>query len=366
MGFFDNFLGKKAKPPIPKHNPVAATIPPPKSTQKSNEMIKAFDAYGREIQITREEWRTKVLPGQFQQNWTNPEGLAACITQALQDGFPEEALPPARQLERIDTVPQRGATLLGVTLLQLKNFKEANFVLTIAAAKYSNDGTILTNLAKACAGLGQQDRADMILWKALEADPNLDNGLLWYVVQQKERGGDQGELDALLRVAALPGSWRPQLWLARRELQHDNNLPTAMAYYHQALERLGKVPSDVLMQISGDLGNAGHLMELLELCAPRFDVKAHGLTVGNNLIKAYVDTGQANQARKLLEQLYAQQRPDWKQMLLYWDKEIDKLDKNYGPIEGGGPPEMALRFLKCYPLRTKPRSKWRFFAAASN
>src|SRR5271170_6691361 len=92
MAFFDNLFGKKAMPPPFKPDPVATQVPPPRNTSKSNEMIKAFDAYGREIQITREEWRTKVLPGQFQQNWTNPEGLATCITQALQDGFPEEAL----------------------------------------------------------------------------------------------------------------------------------------------------------------------------------------------------------------------------------------------------------------------------------
>lgn len=309
-------------------------------------MIKAFDAYGREIQITREDWRKKVLPGQFKQHWNNPEMLATCITQALRDDFPQEALEPSRQLQRIDPDPRRGATLLGVTLLQLKQFKEAESVLTTVICSHGEEGNLLTNLAKAYAGLGDQARADATLWRALEVNPNLDNGLLWYVALQKERGGEQAEEEALLRLAALPGSWRPQLWLARRALQQAKDLSAAMAYYHQALQRLETVPGDVLMQISGDLGNAGHLMELLELCAPRFDAKVHGLTVGNNLIKAYVDTGQADLARRILEQLYAQQRPDWKQMLLYWDGEIDKLDKNYGPVEGAQQPEISVLVLE--------------------
>ena len=58
MAFFDNLFGKKAKPPPFKPDLIAAPVPPPRNPPRSNEMIKAFDAYGREIQITREEWRT--------------------------------------------------------------------------------------------------------------------------------------------------------------------------------------------------------------------------------------------------------------------------------------------------------------------
>lgn len=65
-------------------------------------------------------------------------------------------------------------------------------------------------------------------------------------------------------------------------------------------------PSDLLTQISGDLGNAGHLPELLDLVLPRYDVDRHGVLIGNNLIKAMVDLGQIDPARKLLHQLYAQ------------------------------------------------------------
>jgi hypothetical protein len=78
------------------------------------------------------------------------------------------------------------------------------------------------------------------------------------------------------------------------------------------------------MQMSGDLGNAGHLPELVNLAAPRFDVKTHGLAVGNNLMKALLDLGQIEPARKILHRLYAQNRPDWKPTLSYWDTELAK------------------------------------------
>jgi hypothetical protein len=76
--------------------------------------------------------------------------------------------------------------------------------------------------------------------------------------------------------------------------------------------------------MSGDLGNAVHLPELLQLTEPHFIANIHGLMVGNNLIKAHVDLRQFDAARRILDQLYAQNRGDWKQRLSYWDTEIAK------------------------------------------
>jgi hypothetical protein len=96
----------------------------------------------------------------------------------------------------------------------------------------------------------------------------------------------------LLRVAGLPGSWRAQLWLARAALKA-RQLSRALTYYRESLSRVTKpVPVDMLMQISGDLGRAGHLPELLAITEPLFDPTFHGLQVGNNLIKAHFDLGQ--------------------------------------------------------------------------
>jgi hypothetical protein len=97
---------------------------------------------------------------------------------------------------------------------------------------------------------------------------------------------------------------------------------------------MAPVPADALMQISGDLGNRGHLALLLDLCGPRFDLALHGLQVGNNLIKANLELGRTTDARRIVEQLYAQQRPDWREALMDWEQRIDDAEKRYGPVEG--------------------------------
>ena len=48
------------------------------------------------------------------------------------------------------------------------------------------------------------------------------------------------------------------------------------------------------------------------------------LTVGNNLIKAHLDLGRLDAARRILDALYALKRPDWRETLGFWDKELAK------------------------------------------
>jgi tetratricopeptide (TPR) repeat protein len=231
--------------------------------------------------------------------------------------------------------------LLGVTLLQLKRFEEARVVLETACAQHGDDGSLLTNLAKAYAGLGRKADADATLWRAIEADPNQDNGLLWYVAIQKELGGNDAQEKAFLRVAQLPHSWRPQIWLARAALEA-KDLDSALTFYREALSRMSPVQADALRQISGDLGIHGHLLALLTLVSPLFEIKLHGLEVGNNLIKANLDLGRTKEARVILEQLYRQQRVDWEKTLLFWDGEIDKAEKRYGPLDNKAPFSLEL------------------------
>jgi hypothetical protein len=45
--------------------------------------MKVWDSYGRIMEITREDWRTKVLPGTFQQAWKNADELANLIAGAV-------------------------------------------------------------------------------------------------------------------------------------------------------------------------------------------------------------------------------------------------------------------------------------------
>ena len=320
MSFLTKLFGKGTPPPPPAD---AALQMPPEDPSKDPNMIRVHDAYGRELFITREQWRDSVLLGNIEKMWNKPDELYGMILSALNDGFRSDVVHAARHLYNIDPDRVRAACVWGIVLNEEGRLNEAETVFKEHIAKHGDAGVILTNLAKVYSKQGDARKAEAMLWHALELDPNQDNGMGWYEAIHRERGGDEASVAALRRVAEIPGSWRAQLWLGRAALQR-RDLSGALAFYRQALSRVNPVPADALMQISGDLGNAGHLIEIVEIIGPRFDATFHGLHVGNNLIKAHLDLGQLDAARGILDQLYALPRPDWKQTLAFWDTEIAK------------------------------------------
>jgi tetratricopeptide (TPR) repeat protein len=287
-------------------------------------LIRVFDEFGQEFFISKEEWRTNVLPGALKSHWDRPDELCETIISALNDGFVAEVDRAAERLYQLDPNSSRNVCVYAIVHLKNERLNEAERVLRSFLEKSGDDGSVLTNLAKVFAARGETKKQDETLWYALTIDPNQDNALRWYEALSRERSGEEAALDGLLRVAQHPNSWLPQLWLARAALKA-NDLPLAINYYREGLSHAGSnIPADLLMQMSGDLGNHGHLAELLALTEPYFAPEQHGLQVGNNLIKANVKLGHIDVARKILDQLYSLQRPDWKETLSYWDTEIAK------------------------------------------
>lgn len=285
-------------------------------------MVQVYDAYGRSILISRDDWRTSVLPATLRRHWNDPDTLYGVILSALEDGCHADVLEAAEQLHRIDHLPDRGATVVGIVLMKNGRLDDAERVLTAYTERHGEEGVILVNLAKVYAERGDTRREDETLWRALQLDPNLDNAVDWYIAKHRTRGGDAAETEAMRRVADLPGSWRAQLWLARAALASGDR-DGALALYRQSLSRTDPdVPALLLHQMSGDLGTHGLLRELVELTAPRFSAQAHGVVVGNNLIKGYLELGRANEARQVLEQLHAVGQPDWGPVLSHWEGEI--------------------------------------------
>lgn len=336
MNFFKRLFGKKTPPAArPAASPASAdlttvsrpltdAIPVPTDPAKDPNLIRVHDAYGRELFIPKAQWRDSVLLGHLEKIRDQPDELAQSLIQALHDGFAADVLPYVAHLATIDTNTERGQVLHAVTLLDLKRHSEAETILLRFIERHGETGVALTNLAKTYSARGDQIRALSTLWRGLVLDPNQENGLSWYAALHREKDGPAASLDAYRRVAALPTAWRARLWLARDRLGQ-RDLPAALALYTEALDRAPRpVPADLLQQLSGDLGNHAHLPELLRLTAPHFEVATHGLPVGNNLIKAHLDLGQLDAARAVLDRLYAQNRPDWKQSLSFWDTEIAK------------------------------------------
>ncbi|WP_293764831.1 hypothetical protein [uncultured Aquitalea sp.] len=277
--------------------PIASTI-------ETNEgLITVYDAYGREIKITRNEWRDKVFLPNLQQKWNEAGELYNLIISGLNDGFAPDLLSATERLLEIDDIPERSHTIRSIVLMKNGLLDAAEDVLHAGMVKAGETATLLTNQAKIFAERGNQALADETLWRAIQADPNMDNGLLWWVAIQRERGGEAGYLQALHTAAALPGSWRAKLWLARHHIEH-KEVEAARALYVEVLAG-GLYDGNSLMMISGDLGNNGQVQLILELIGPIFDEHKHDPMAGLNLLRACQELGNADEGEALLNRMYA-------------------------------------------------------------
>ena len=300
--------GKKVPPSV------QSQVTPSASTVEVNEkLITVYDAYGRDIKITRSEWHDKVFLPNLQQKWNEAGALYNLIISGLNDGFAADLLPATERLLEIDDMPERGYTIRGIVLMKNGLLDAAEEALRKGITKSGETATLLTNLAKVYAERGNQARADEILWQAVQADPNVDNGLLWWVAIQRERGGEAAYLQALRSVAALPGSWRAKLWLARHHLER-KELESARTLYSEVLSD-GLYDGSSLMMISGDLGNNGQIPLILELIGPVYDEHKHDPMTGLNLLRACQELGKADEGEALLASMYALNLAPIKQQL---------------------------------------------------
>lgn len=287
------------------------------------QMITVYDHLGRQLEITRDTWRTQVLPGQLDEARDDADELYTIIVSALDDGFFHEVLPASERLMEIDSNQERCHTIRGIVLMKTGDLDGAEQVLSEYLEKFGPSGTVLTNLAKVQDLRGLEDQAEATLWLALTHDPNQDNGLLWFCSIQQEKSGEEGLWEAMRRAAALPQSWRPQLWLARHALER-RNLAEAKTYYDHVLTLAADEP-DVLMMISGDLGNNGYVAEMLDIVRPVYDPHHHNPMAGLNLLQAYLQTGKLAEGEELLHELFALNRPDLRDHLFRMSNEFEKL-----------------------------------------
>lgn len=305
--------------------------------------VRVFDPYGQEIFVPRQQWRDEVLPGNLQAAAENPDELYAVLLNAMNDGFFAEIEPAAAHLQTIDTNPVRGACIYAIVLLQLGRQDEAERVLRTELEAHGEDAAVLTNLSRILATRGELEPAEAMLWRAIELDPNLENALGWYLALEQERGGEPQRRAAMERVAALPGSWRVRLWMAKIALD-GQDVSAALAFYRQGLASFpGPVPAEFLYPMSGDLGMSGKLRELIEMTEPYFLPEVHGLPVGNNLIKAHFDLGELEPAAAITQRLFAMKRPDWREPLGFWEQTIGRAQRARQPQpQQGGPLEIGM------------------------
>jgi hypothetical protein len=123
--------------------------------------------------------------------------------------------------------------------------------------------------------------------------------------------------------ASAGGGVLPQLAAAREKLK-TKDTAGAMAIYESVLAGAGD-RADVLVTISGDLGSTGHVKELIELLAPRYDAQRHGAAAGINLLQAYLVTRNAEAAQHLLDLLFELNRPELEARLVGFSNAVAEL-----------------------------------------
>lgn len=112
--------------------------------------------------------------------------------------------------------------------------------------------------------------------------------------------------------------------IAARERLEAKDLPGALAIYEEVLSTGGD-RADVLVTISADLGSNGHVREIIELIAPRYDAERHGPATGLNLLQAYLVERNAEAAQHVLDILFALNRADLEERLHGFSNAIAEL-----------------------------------------
>lgn len=296
------------------------------TTRKANaaqEMIKAYDENGNLVQITKEEWKTKVLPGILKSHWNDSNALYSDIVQSLHDGFIEEMLPASERLLEIDENKERSYTIRGIVLMRTNKLPESEQTLKQYLSDFGESGIILTNLAKVYSYQGDESKAEETLLKALKTDPNQDNGLAWWGSIHHEKEGVDGYIKAMKQIASFENAWLPQLWLAQKEIEA-KNFDAAMAYYNDVMKVASDNPT-AMMMISGDLGKNGYAEEVIKMFAHYYEPKKHDIPTGMNLLMAYKTTKDYQSGQKLLEKIKEVNRPDIKEHIAYFENEFNKL-----------------------------------------
>lgn len=302
MGFFRKIFAKKDNDDRP-----------PVANGPDDDAIIAYDNEGKQFAINKEEYRKSVLPNKFREVINDPDKLYDALVITLSDGFFEECLAPAKRLAELEKNSERGTAILGIALMKNGRFAEAKSILQDFLRQHGNSGIILTNLAKVQAEEGDTEGSYKTLWRALTIDPNQQNGLQWFAAIEQDKKGEDGFYEAMERVSEISGSWRPQLWLARRFLEN-KKIDSAIELYSRVLDFDG-LPHDVYMMISGDLGNGGYLVQMVDLLLPLYDAEKHGAMAGINLMQALHKLGDKRRALEICEALEKLKRPDIMQYL---------------------------------------------------
>src|SRR5262245_54148076 len=326
MGLFD-FFKKKPQPATPSSSPppppsptekseaptvlspapskpAPAAAPPPAAADKPEPaaFIDATDAFGRRVRLPREEYKKNVLPELVKAHGNDPDRLVAVILQGVRDGMAAEMIAAANRLTVIDKDVDRALSVLGVVLRDAGELDAAESTMKELLQKRPESPNARVGLAMLAEKRGHVSRAEELLWQALQKDCNHADAVHCLLQLRHRAVGDAGYRAEIEKVAALPGSWRAQLWPARLCLK-DGRTDEAVAIYRDVMTRAG-TESDALVMASGDLVSGHHHALLQELIVPRFQPGRHHPHVGLALLHHFLQTQDVSAGNALLHQMH--------------------------------------------------------------
>ena len=204
---------------------------------------------------------------------------------------------------------------LAVELSQLSPMKQPDlqWYFEIAATPPENRARVLEAVRTAPAGV----RAALKIGEE-------DGRIVWWWPRLILRARAQAPSPVLSRLRAA------------REKLDARDLAGAMAVYEEVLAEAGD-RADVLATISGDLGSTGHVAQIVELIAPRYDAVRHGPAAGINLLQAYIAVRDADSAQHVLDVLFSLERPDLEERLYGFSNAVSELFLQ-SPEAGHPPP----------------------------
>ncbi len=266
------------------------------------EWMQSYNDQNENIFVPQTEWQEKVIPYNLQLAWDDPMALYNHIISAANDHLIDQPILDASiRLLEIDPDQERAYSTRAIVLLNTYEYAEAESLLKQYINLHGESATILLNLAKAYHHQGKKSQFQTSLQRSLALDPNHDNAVNWYLSLEREERGEYAYMEALTMLAADENAWYPQFRLATEfVLKHDLEQAVPML---RSVIRKGKDHPNLLLWVSGMLGENGLSKEAIRLVLPYYNPMQHEVMVGYNLLQACVETQNKQMGMAVLQNL---------------------------------------------------------------